>query len=47
LLGKFHVQRSQAGCGPWGHKQLDVTENTDTHIHTPFLELRNPKLKAI
>ena len=36
LLGKFHVLRSLAGCGPWGHKELDATEYTDTYIHTPF-----------
>ena len=26
LPGKFHRQRSLAGCSPWGHKQLDMTE---------------------
>jgi len=24
--GKFHGQRSLAGCSPWGRKQLDMTE---------------------
>ena len=26
LPGKSHGQRSLAGCGPWGHKELDLTE---------------------
>ena len=26
LPGKFHGQRSLAGCNPWGGKELDMTE---------------------
>ena len=26
LSGKFHGQRSLTGCRPWGHKELDMTE---------------------
>ena len=26
LPGKFHGRRSLVGCGPWDHKQLDMTE---------------------
>ena len=26
LPGKFHRQRSLAGCSPWGHKESDMTE---------------------
>ena len=26
LPGVFHGQRSLAGCNPWGHKELDMTE---------------------
>ena len=26
LPGKFHGQRSLAGCSPWAHKELDTTE---------------------
>ena len=26
LPGKSHGQRSLEGCGPWGHKKLDTTE---------------------
>ena len=26
LPGKFHGQRSLAGCSPWGRKELDETE---------------------
>ena len=24
--GEFHGQRRLAGCSPWGHKELDMTE---------------------
>ena len=38
LAGEFHRQRSLVGYSPWGHKQLDTTEqlsaHTDTHTHT-------------
>ena len=27
LPGKFHGQRSLAGCGPWGRKESDTTEH--------------------
>ena len=26
LLGKSHGQRRLAGCSPWGHRELDMTE---------------------
>ena len=26
LPGEFHGQRSPVGYGPWGHKELDMTE---------------------
>ena len=26
LPGELHGQRSLAGCSPWGHKELDMTE---------------------
>ena len=26
LLGEFHGQRSLAGYSPWGHKELEMTE---------------------
>ena len=26
-----HGQRSLAGCSPWGHKELDMTEQLSTH----------------
>ena len=22
------------GCGPWGHKEVDMTEASDTNIHS-------------
>ena len=28
LPGESHGQRSLVGCGPWGHKELDMTEVT-------------------
>ena len=28
LPGKSHEQRSPAGYGPWGHKELDTNEAT-------------------
>ena len=35
LPGKLHGQRSLAGYCPWGHKELDTTEQlTHTHTHT-------------
>ena len=35
LSGEFHGQRSLVGYSPWGHKELDTTEQlTHTHTHT-------------
>ena len=31
LPGKFHGQRSLAGCSPWGHKESDATERLSMH----------------
>ena len=33
LPGEFHGQRNLVGYGPWGNKQLDMTECTHTHKH--------------
>ena len=30
MPGKSHGQRSLAGCSPWGHKELVVTESLST-----------------
>ena len=30
LLGKSHRQRNLAGYSPWGHKESDTTEHTQT-----------------
>ena len=35
LLGESHGQRSLAGCSPWGHRELDMTKNTQTHMFPP------------
>ena len=34
LSGKSHGQRRLVDYGPWGHKQLDMTEHTHTHTQT-------------
>ena len=34
LPGESHGQRSLAGHGSWGCKELDMTEQTHTHTHT-------------
>ena len=31
LSGKFHGQSSLTGYSPWGHKELDMTEQLSTH----------------
>ena len=33
LPGKSHGQRSLMGYGPWDHKELDTTEQLNTHTH--------------
>ena len=33
LPGESHGQKSLAGYGPWGHKELDVTERLNTVQH--------------
>ena len=30
---EFHEQRSLAGDSPWGHKELDLTEQLSMHAH--------------
>ena len=35
LPGKFHGQRSQAGCSPWGHKELDTAEHSRHSLGCP------------
>ena len=34
LPGEFHGQRSPVGYSPWGHKELDMSEQTRSHSHT-------------
>ena len=43
LPGKFHGQRSLAGYSPWGHKELDTTQPSLTHLS----DLNEPDLKAL
>ena len=33
LPGKFHGQRSLASYSPWRHRESDMTEQLNTHIH--------------
>ena len=32
-LGKSHGQRSLTGYSPWGHKEMDTTEQLSTHLY--------------
>ena len=32
LPGKSHGQRSLVGCSPWGHKEMDMTEQLHFHF---------------
>ena len=34
LLGESHGQRSLVGYSPWGHKELDTTEQLKAHAST-------------
>ena len=44
LPGKLHRQRSLAGYSPWGHKELDTTEQTEhtCKINTYHLNMKWP-----
>ena len=33
LAGKSHGQRNLVGYSPWGHKELDMTEQLNMHAH--------------
>ena len=37
LPGKSHGQRSQADYSPWGHKELNMTEQLSTHSTNIFI----------
>ena len=36
LPGKFHGQRDMAGYSPWGHTELDATEQLSTNMLINF-----------
>ena len=38
LPGKSQGQRSQAGYSPWGHKELDMTEQVNMHRYHCWVE---------
>ena len=42
LPGKSHGQRSLVGYHPWGHKESDMPEHANSHIHTGLL----PRVEA-
>ena len=45
LPGEFQGQRSLVGCGPWGCKELDVTEHLSTckkYISDYLLSIQSP-----
>ena len=45
LPGKSHGQRRLEGYSPWGRKQLDITEQSSTHVPVPLVSLSlNPSL---
>ena len=45
LPGESHGQRSRARYSPWGHKELDTSEQQTLTTHGPFLDKRlNSKL---
>ena len=41
LPGEFHGQRSLAGYSPWGHKDLDTTEQLTTSVIYHINKLKN------
>ena len=44
--GGFYGQRNLEGYSPWGHKELDTTEQLMfSHFHF-LIDLPNPKCKA-
>ena len=45
LPGESYGQRSLAGCGPWGHKELDLTEVTE-HAPAPWASTRTGRGSA-
>ena len=43
LPGKSHGQRRLEGCSPWGHKELDTTEQLHFHFSLSCIEEGNGK----
>ena len=46
LPGKFHGQRSLAGCSPRGRKESDTTERGSMYMHTQGGRSRKPYQRA-
>ena len=44
LPGKSHGQRSQVGCSPWGHRELDTTDFTFTMHPMNSMSRQNDKI---
>ena len=43
LPGTFYGQRSLVGCSPWGHKELDMTEQLSTHFGKTLANFQGEK----
>ena len=43
LSGKSHGQRSLAGYGPWGHKELDATKHTHIYMNESYNHVKEIK----
>ena len=41
LLGEYHGQRNLAGNSPWGCKESDITEGTNTRMHILPIRIRS------
>ena len=47
LPGKSHGRRSLVGCNPWGHEELDTTEQLHSHFSLSCLEKAMAPLSSV
>ena len=47
LPGEFHGQRSLVGYSPWGHKELDITEQLSMYATSVAPRILNFKLRYL
>ena len=45
--GELHEQRSLAGYSPWGHKELDTTEQLSLHYDNKYMIRRFTNMLSI